>query len=125
MERKFVLEPDDQMPGIDFDPLKGEFLLWGRSIPHNAELVFTPLMDWLEEYLLNPAPITRLEFNLDYFNTSTQKYLAELFRKLDRLYKTGSEVQIIWSYDQDDEDMRLIGDQFQMLVSVPLEFKAH
>jgi hypothetical protein len=50
MERKFVLEPDDQMPGIDFDPLKGEFLLWGRSIPHNAELVFTPLMDWLEEY---------------------------------------------------------------------------
>jgi hypothetical protein len=125
MKQKFVLEPDDQMPGINFDPTTGNFQLWGRSIPHNAELVFTPLMDWLEQYLVNPAPNTRLEFHLDYFNTSTQKYLAELFRKLDRLKKSGNEVQIIWSYDHEDEDMRLIGDQFQMLVSVRLEFKAY
>lgn len=120
----FLLEPDDQMPGISFTPETGNFMLWGRSIPHNAEMVFTPLMDWLEEYLLHPAVHTRLQFNLDYFNTSSQKYLAEMFRKLNRLAKSGSVVQIIWSYDKEDEDMRLIGDQFQMLVSVPMEFKA-
>jgi hypothetical protein len=61
---------------------------------------------------------------LDYFNTSSQKYLADVFKMVNRLYLDGKKVQCIWMYKDDDEDMMHIGEQFEYLLDFKITFMA-
>lgn len=92
-------------PTIDFDQQTGELSLKGRSLPEQAYGLYKPVIDWLEEYVQNPADKTVLDINLEYFNSSSNKYLLLILKKLDdNLFKKGKDVIVNWYYDEDDED---------------------
>ena len=109
-------------PGIIMDPIKGFIKLSGRAIPNDAEKTFRPILDWMNEYLKNPKELTVFECEMDYFNTSSQKYMADIFKMSNMLFKKGNKVIINWKYSIEDEDMKLIGEQFQNIVDFPINF---
>lgn len=109
-------------PGIIMDPTKGFIKLYGRSIPNDAESTFRPVLDWMKEYIQNPQESTVFECEMDYFNSSSQKYMADIFKMSNQLFKKGKQIKIVWKYSKEDEDMKLIGEQFQNLINFPIVF---
>lgn len=120
---KLILEEDTDFPGIILDKDAGIFKITGRSIPHDTSKFYIPVIEWFREYSLNPNESTSFEFKLEYFNTSSQKYIADLFKLLDKMYKNGYKTKVVWTYQHDDEDMRDIGKEFDYIFELPFEFK--
>lgn len=121
---KLIRIQSEESPGIYMDREKGLIRLSGRSIPNDAERIYRPVLDWMNQYIKNPIEPTIFECELDYFNTSSQKYMADIFKMCNQLYKNGNQVRIIWKYAEEDEDMKLIGEQFQNVVEFPIEFQS-
>ena len=107
-------------PTVTFEA-NGKLEIKGRSIPENSVEFYKPLVDWLEQYLSSPAPLTEVSIKLEYFNTSSSKCILDVFKKLEAIYKSGSEVVILWHYEEDDEDMLEAGEDYQSIIKVPFK----
>jgi len=87
-EIKYIhIQGSAKTPEIDLNPVTGEILLAGRSIPENATQTYEPVFQWVLEYVKAPRPISNLRLNLDYFNTSTTLWLAKIVKKLASINK--------------------------------------
>jgi len=117
----FVLEETSKTPKIVFKHKSGLLEISGKSIPENSAILFGPAINWVEEYISNPASSTTLIIKLEYFNTSSSKYLVEIFRKFEVLFKDGKKVLIKWFYEEEDEDMLESGQDFKEIIKVPVE----
>jgi hypothetical protein len=76
----------------------------------------------MKEYIHQPQESTVFECEMDYFNTSSQKYMVDIFKMSNQLFKNGKQIKIVWKYSKEDEDMKLIGEQFQNLINFPIIF---
>ena len=117
----FYLEAGIKTPMVHFEYDTGNFTISGRSIPENSIEFYQPAMDWLEEYIKDPRNDTEITVRLEYFNTSSSKCLVEIFRKLEGIYEEGKVVNIMWFYEQEDEDMLESGQDFSQILKVPVK----
>lgn len=116
-----IINEGRRVPGVQFMAKTGELRLSGRSIPENALEMFSPLIEWLDRYIKEPAPQTSFEFRLVYFNSSSAEYILEILRRLEALHLSGKKVSLNWYYDTDDEDMQQIGEDFKSMLKIPIE----
>ena len=58
-------------PKVTLDKKSGLMEIMGASIPEDADALYVPIVDWLEEYAENPNEKTIFNFGLKYFNTSS------------------------------------------------------
>jgi hypothetical protein len=119
---KFFLHPSEDSPGVELDHASGVLKFAGRSIPSDAEKIYGPIVSWMKSYAESPSEKTTLVCELDYFNTSSQKYLADIFKQINKLHIEGRAVECFWKYKEDDEDMRQIGEQFEYLFDFPVQY---
>jgi hypothetical protein len=113
-------EPTTKSPEIVFNS-DGNLKLSGRSIPEDAKTFYIPAMEWVKEYAKNPAINTRMEVRLEYFNTSSSKCILDIFKVLEGMFKAGRNVEIVWYYEEDDEDMLEAGEDYESIVRVPFK----
>jgi hypothetical protein len=112
-------------PFISFDPRSGKLEMKGKSIPENSKGFYQQVYDWLDQYRQNPQATTVFDIQLDYFNTSSAKCIADLFKKLEMLHGTGaSSVTVNWHYNEDDGDMQEVGQDFQSLLKIPFNLQS-
>ena len=119
--KDLVIQGDSKTPAVELIAKKGHLSFSGKSIPENTISFFQPIFDWIDEYVKNPNDQTIFVIKLEYFNTSSSKALIEIFRKFEKVFKSGKEVLIQWYYEQDDEDMQESGEDFRDLLKVPVE----
>jgi hypothetical protein len=119
--KNFYLEATPKTPKLDFNSEEGVFEISGRSIPENSIEFYKPLLDWLDNYIEKPKEKTDMIVKLEYFNTSSSKCLVEIFRRLEKLQKEGSNTTIKWFYDEEDEDMQESGEDFKEIIKLPIE----
>lgn len=119
--QNFYLEGSDKTPRISLNAETGEMEFSGKSIPENSAKLYGPVMEWIEEYVRSAAEETVFIVKLEYFNTSSSKYLLEIFRKFEEVFKAGKKVAIQWYYEQEDEDMQESGDDFRDILKIPVE----
>jgi hypothetical protein len=110
-------------PSIDFNPDTGALKIIGRSIPENPVKFYLPIENWIREYIqLKPKDIT-LFIHLDYLNTHSTECILILMKKLQEYYQeSGANVKVIWNFEDDDEDMKLLGEDLASLVKLPFAF---
>ena len=111
-------EGSAKTPVVEFSS-NGELLLKGRSIPENSIEFYKPLIEWLESYSESPNSTTVLSVQLEYFNTSSSKCILDVFKKLESI--SGSEITVIWHYEEDDEDMLEAGEDYEAIIDLPFE----
>lgn len=119
--KDLVIKGNNKTPNVELIATKGHLSFSGKSIPENTISFFQPIFDWVDEYILEPHEQTIFIVKLEYFNTSSSKALVEIFRKFEKLFKSGKEVLIQWYYEQDDEDMQETGEDFRDLLKIPVE----
>ncbi|NOR87923.1 MAG: DUF1987 domain-containing protein [Bacteroidales bacterium] len=113
-----------QSPFVDFNAETGKLELSGRSIPENSFEFYNPLLEWLDTYAQQSQEKTVLKVYLEYFNTSSSKYILEVLKKLKGVLKTeGKTVLVDWCYDEDDEEMQGTGEDYEDVTD--LEFEYH
>lgn len=120
MERLY-LPPTDKTPEVTFDPAAGSLHMAGSSIHENAERFFRPLIERVETYIMRPKAHTRVVISLDYFNSSSSKYLLDLLKLLDEVHVAGrGAVELEWHYAPDDLDMKEAGEDYGALLEMPV-----
>jgi hypothetical protein len=115
------------VPTIDMNPETGDFKIKGRliSISGKEYQYFKPLIDWVNNYALNPAPNTFLDIDLEYCSSGGTKFLFQLFRILEKIHGINTQIEVVWHYYTDDDDSLEKGYQFQKLLSLPFQVKQH
>jgi hypothetical protein len=116
-----TIEGTAKTPNVKFEGDQGFIEIKGRSIPENSIEFYKPLVDWLEEYGKGPAALTKVNIQLEYFNTSSSKCILDVFKKLEAIYKAKNEVIINWYYEEDDEDMLEAGEDYESIIRVPFK----
>ena len=85
---KIIIENTTKTPYIKFDHESGQIELRGRSIMENTSSFYEPLVEWMDEYIEHPYEDGTMVFiDLEYFNSSTSKWLLTLFEKFSSLYR--------------------------------------
>lgn len=119
MNKTYEAEQTPKTPFIELNAETGSFKIRGKSIPENSVLFYKPLFEWLDNYIQTPSKSTVLDIQLDYFNTSSAKIFADLFRKLEGLQSSAkSEVLINWQYNDIDDDMQEAGEDYKSISKV-------
>ena len=116
-----IIEGSAKTPTVKFDAKDGLIEIKGRSIPENSIEFYKPLVEWLEEYSASPLPLTQVNVQLEYFNTSSSKCILDVFKKLESIHKGPNEVIINWHYEEDDEDMLEAGEDYESIIRVPFK----
>lgn len=116
-----IIEGTPKTPTVNFDATKGIVEIKGRSIPENAIEFYKPLVDWLDSYAGSPQSETKVNIQLEYFNTSSSKCILDVFKKLENVYKKDNNVVINWYYEEDDEDMLEAGEDYQSILKIPFK----
>ena len=99
-----------ETPGVHFDSQNNIFEIRGKSVPDDAENFYAPILEW---------------FDLEYFNISSSKRLLFLLYKLNDLNMEKGGARIKWMYNQDDEDMFEVGQDYAFMVKIPFDFVSY
>jgi hypothetical protein len=91
--------PANDTPLVHFE-LNGNLLLKGRSLVSDINQFYEPLIEWVKQ--LNTIRV-RFCIELDYYNTSSAKKLMELLKEVENNPQV-KEFEVIWQYEEDDED---------------------
>jgi hypothetical protein len=119
-----ILEPSETSPRVDFNP-EGKFLFEGESRPENVVKFYGPVLNWLKEFAKSrndSSPSIEFDFRLEYFNSSSAKFIMDVFLELENAVKNGLKLNVNWYYDEMDEDLLESGEEYQKLVEIPFKF---
>lgn len=118
-----LIEATENTPYIHFRADVGLLEMKGRSIPEDATSFYFPVFDWMNSYVDEPAPKTTLQFYLEYINSISQKMLIDLFLFATKLQRNGHAIEIIWYYDEEDEEIKEEGNIFRQKLNLPIELR--
>ncbi len=111
-----VKEATRNTPYVYFDKSNGLLRIVGRSSPESSLGFYEPILTGLNEVTGEIS----VDFELIYFNTSSTKCIFSMLKILEDLYRNGTNVSVTWSYEEDDDDMLEVGEDFQDMLDIPL-----
>lgn len=100
-----IISATKDSPDISFDSDKNILEIRGKSYPENALEFFTPVFNWINEYLEKDhnEKIT-VNIGLYYFNSSSSKILLDLCDIFEEACENGKNIILNWIYEEGDED---------------------
>ena len=101
---------------------EGIITIKGRSFSGEVKQLPADVEIWLEEYLSNPAHITRIEIRLEYIGGFTSGYYVEIVKKIRTVYAMGKKLVVNWYYEEGDEDILEKGECISMYLDLPFNF---
>jgi len=127
---KLIIEPTANSPRIVLDPEGRNFEFSGESRPENVRKFYLPVLEWLEAYTaaqqeLNDDERTfglQCQFNFEYFNSTSAKYILDIFKSLNAINALGIGLDIKWLYEEDDEDMLEVGQEMSRMSKLSFEY---
>ncbi len=132
MMNKLHINPGNVSPEILFSPGENIFFIKGISAPEDVRSLYYPVVEWLKAFAgevadgsctlfgkKNPV-IFRIE--LEYFNSSSAKFLYDIFFTLKKLTSSGVPVIVEWCYDEEDVDMIEAGEDIAQLAEMDFKF---
>ena len=110
---KFQRAATDRSPEVDFDFANHHLKIKGESYPEDVNAFYGPVLEALEAYLEELGnDRCRFDFELIYFNSSSAKAIMTLLERLDDAAAKGASISIHWHYDEEDDTMEELGEEF-------------
>lgn len=122
MEKQVIQEELKNCPGIVYYPGSNKLEMIGRSIPENPELIFRKLDKWITQHFEKNGGLD-INFQLEYINSGSSKYLYEILKRLTALGRSGKHIMMKWRYEEDDEAMLELGEHYRDTAGIPLEME--
>lgn len=119
-----LIESTAKTPYINFNGQSGELEIKGMSCAEYAFNFYKPIFDWLDNYIKQPTSKTTLNVKLKYFNTSSAKCILQLLERIGTLHEKQHLVEVNWYYEKDDEQMIADGENYGLLLGLPIQLKS-
>ena len=94
----------------------GLIMLKGRSSLLKTKEFYEPIIDIVKIYVDTNPGYTKMIVDLNTFNTSSSKYILEIFNILRKLIKSKLKVEVDWYYDDIDDSMNEAGNDYSEIV---------
>lgn len=127
---QLIINSTAESPEVNFDLKSRIFTIGGESRPENAGTFYKPIIHYIsnlsfELALTNNETTNSLPLNFifkyAYFNSTSAKYIADIFKNISELIEKGNAVNIDWYYDKRDEDMLDAGTEFSELFNLKIQ----
>lgn len=107
-------------PKILLDEEAGIFEFVGMSVPEDAAVFYSPIVDWLKEYSRSPRIYTELILKFNCLNSASARIFYEIISIMEGIYLNDKQVTIHWFYTEEDEDMEDFGKELQETYHLPI-----
>ena len=125
MSEPINLEKTKNSPEIILDKGASIFKIAGRSIVEDPKEFYTPIYNWLKDYIKAPLKETNFVFDLEYFNSSSARQIMEIIMLLEKIPATGNKVKVNWLYEEGDEMSKERGDEIKLVSKLDFEIKEY
>lgn len=112
MENLYI-KATQQTPEINFQT-NGNLFIKGVSTPDLVKKHYQPMFDWLLEFKNNLPNEISLTLEIDYLNTSSSIIFVDLFVMINSFKSENRIVNMIWRYEEGDEDMVELGEHLKV-----------
>lgn len=102
--KNIYIEATAKTPHVDLNPITGEFIFSGKSIPENPAKLYESLLEWIRQYVKNPKKTTNLRLNIEYFNTASVIWLAKIIKALCEMKEPENTLLIHLYFDIEEFD---------------------
>jgi len=116
-----TLEGTKKTPEVTLDPA-GKIKIGGRSIPEDASKFFNAILAWVMEYVASPKDTTRVDIELEYFNSGSAKYVMQILRELSEIKMNDKELIVNWYYEEGDDDILERGEYYASILNMDINF---
>jgi hypothetical protein len=130
------ISPTSSSPEVHFSPEENIFLIRGISSPEDVRAMYYPVIEWIRNYV-NELLLTKLKnkntkggvplifkADLEYFNSSSAKFLYDIFMELQRLIPADVPFIVEWLYEKEDIDLKEAGSDIASLAGMEFIFVA-
>jgi hypothetical protein len=130
--QKLYVSQTSITPEVNFSPEENIFLISGISSPEDISAMYYPVIEWVVAFVneivegkyKDYKPDYPLKFKADlvYFNSSSAKFLYDIFIELKKLIPLGIPVIVEWFYDEEDIDLKEGGMDIAILAEMEFLF---
>ena len=131
MERLYFSRTNSA-PEILFSLEENIFSITGTSRPEDVRSLYYPVIDWLKRlvdnmlngnhYNFSSENPFKLKIDLSYFNSSSAKFLFDIFSELKNLSSSGIPVIVEWYYDNDDPELKEAGEDMAAMAEMTFKY---
>ena len=121
----FSIPGSQSTPAIEADHAKGTVSMQGDSYPENSYELFHGVFEWIERFLREAGRPLSLELRLLYLNTSSVKAMMDIFDLLEAAYQDGKSVAVNWYYDERNERVVELAEEFKEDCTFPFAILSH
>lgn len=82
---------------------------------------YSPLAEWLRQFLAEGPAHVLFRVTLTYLNTSSTKCMIDMLEELQAAFSRGTGVSVEWYYDVDNARARETIEEFREDFSMPFE----
>ena len=115
----------ERTPEIQLSAANGIFSMKGESFPEDVSAFYGQVIvavDQLASALSKPLTV---DVAMVYINSSSIKAMFRIFEGLEAVRKNGQALTITWHYQEDDDIMQELGEDFKdRFPELPIEVKA-
>jgi len=101
-------------PIVNFDMENGICEISGESYMEETFKFYSPLLEWIKNYLEDKSKSLTLNFKLTYFNTNSSRLILDMLDIIKKSKDKGNKVIVNWFYDSADPDMIDEVEDFEM-----------
>lgn len=116
------IEATRMTPMVFFDPRLGVIELKGVSNPDNPTGFYQGILKELDTYMHIEIDDITVNLSFVYLNTSSSKCLFDIFKRLVLVRNSGKHLTINWFYQETDEDMKGIGEDYSRVFNLQFNF---
>ena len=120
---KLYIKGSEETPEILLDMENSIFSISGMSLPEDVKGFYKPILNWLKDYFTAPNFSTVFTFKMTYFNTASAKVILDILNLLKKASNQGYNVEVIWTYDQEDKEMLETGKYYTDIVAIQMTYK--
>ena len=115
--KDLIIKETEKTPSVALST-NGVLKIEGRSIPEDAASFFKPMLEWTKEFT---AIEIRFDIKLEYFNTSSSKFILEILRILENNTEN-KNIVVNWFYEEGDLDVLESGQYFESIIGIPFKY---
>ncbi|PID91758.1 MAG: hypothetical protein CSA96_06675 [Bacteroidetes bacterium] len=115
-----LIKATDKAMGVDLS--YGILNFTGRSILTDPKVFFEPVNAWVTKYLKKPAEETVVNVKLEYIDTASTQALYQMLRQLNGLRKKGLVLMVNWHIEDDDPEMKELGEMIEQRLGLEFQF---
>jgi hypothetical protein len=129
---KLYIRSTSTTPEVHFSPKDNLFLIKGISSPEDVRAMYYPVIEWIkgyinellaaEEKIYTPESPLKFTTELVYFNSSSAKFLYDIFLEIKRLTPAGIPYIVEWVYEEEDLDLKEAGADIALLVDMDFSY---